>query len=314
MGGVVNTISDIVGGAGDVVGDVIGGAGDIVGTALDNPLETAAVIAAIAAGQPEFLGLDAAGADAAAAAAADTFGSSTAADIAANEAAAAAAAGAAGAGGITDIPFDGPTIPTDVPFDGPTIPNSSGYNPPIDSFDGPTIPNSNGYNPPIDSFDGPTLPTTPNVPIKTITDIVKQGLNLGQNAGSATGANPNNFDWQSFLSNVGGVAPLAAAGGLGYLAYQNQADINKTIMDAYNNYLNKQNLYTSGYGVGTGPQQLNYTVGGVPLAQAQPRTVAQTVVKPKAATGGSINDLFNEYAMLNNRMRNYRRLARGGLI
>ena len=66
------------------------------------------------------------------------------------------------------------------------------------------------------------------------------------------------------------------------------------------------------YQTGVGLPSLPTTVGGVPLAQAQPRTAAQTVVR--AAKGGSISDLYNEYSQLNNRMRNYRRLAKGGLI
>jgi hypothetical protein len=154
-----------------------------------------------------------------------------------------------------------------------------------------------------------------------IYNYVKGGLSLANltgilgKGGSILGAlMPSSTSVGDFFSSLGSLAPLAAAGGLGYLGYKNQSDINQTITDAYNNYLGKQSGIASAYGVGQGPQQLNYNVAGVPLAQAQPRTAAQTVVTPKAATGGSINDLFDEYSMLNNRMRNYRRLARGGLI
>jgi hypothetical protein len=154
-----------------------------------------------------------------------------------------------------------------------------------------------------------------------IYNYVKGGLSLanltgilGKGGSILSALMPSSTSVGDFFSSLGSLAPLAAAGGLGYLGYKNQSDINQTITDAYNNYLGKQSGIASAYGVGQGPQQLNYNVAGIPLAQAQPRTAAQTVVTPKAATGGSINDLFDEYSMLNNRMRNYRRLARGGLI
>lgn len=76
MGGVVSAIGDVVGGVADF-------AGDVVETALDNPLETAAIIAI-----PYLAGELLAGE---ALAAGSTFGSSTAAEIAAAEAASAAA-------------------------------------------------------------------------------------------------------------------------------------------------------------------------------------------------------------------------------
>ena len=156
---------------------------------------------------------------------------------------------------------------------------------------------------------------------KDIVSAVKNGMNLANlgkviaGGGSISGAlMPSTEDMGKFFSNLGTAAPLVGSAGLGYLAYKNRSDINKAITDAYNNYLNKQSGIASAYGVGAGPQVLPYNVAGVPLAQAQPRTAAQTVVMPKAAKGGSINDLYNEYSQLNNRMRNYRRLAKGGLI
>jgi len=156
---------------------------------------------------------------------------------------------------------------------------------------------------------------------KDIVSAVKNGMNLANlgkviaGGGSILGAlMPNTEDLGKFFTNLGTAAPLIGSAGLGYLAYKNRSDINKAITDAYNNYLGKQSGIASAYGVGAGPQTLPYTVAGVPLAQAQPRTAAQTVVMPKAAKGGYINDLYNEYSELNNRMRNYRRLAKGGLI
>ena len=154
-----------------------------------------------------------------------------------------------------------------------------------------------------------------------IYNIVKNGMSLANLTGLIGGGKslvgalmPSSEQLGSFFTNLGQAAPLAGAAGLGYLTYKDRANTNKSITDAYNNYLGKQSGIASAYGVGAGPQTLNYNVAGVPLAQAQPRTAAQTVVMPKAAKGGSINDLYGEYSELNNRMRNYRRLAKGGLI
>ena len=250
----------------------------------------------------------------------------------------------------TDIPFDGPTLP-DVPFDGPTLPTDVGIpNIPTDSFDNPTLPTDTAFDGPTltdttdngwsdtnrpDDFNY-NYDTTKNwTPEDLANDIAnKKGLNFsdalnvaktllsgGSDAvkkiiggGAGLLSNINSEDVSKFFSNLGTASPLLGAAGLGYLTYKGRQGTNKSIMDAYNNYLGKQSGINTAYGVGQGPQTLNYNVAGVPLAQAQPRTAAQTVVMPKAAKGGSINDLYNEYSMLNNRMRNYRRLAKGGLI
>jgi hypothetical protein len=86
MGGVADFVGDVVGGVGDVIGEAGDFVGDVIETAADNPVKTAATIAAIYYGVPYLAG-EAAAAEAAAA----TFGSSTAAEIAAAEAASAAA-------------------------------------------------------------------------------------------------------------------------------------------------------------------------------------------------------------------------------
>jgi hypothetical protein len=253
---------------------------------------------------------------------------------------------------ITDMPFDGPTLPTDIgipnipmdSFDGPTLPTDN-------PFDGPTLPtdaagttnSAGGLGTAADTVNGVTFGADGSImdaagnviadaatskplldagmSIGDIYNYVKGGLNLAnltgilRKGGSLVGAlMPSSEQLGSFFTNLGQAAPLAGAAGLGYLTYKDRANTNKSITDAYNNYLGKQSGIASAYGVGAGPQTLNYNVAGTPLAQAQPRTAAQTVVMPKAAKGGSINDLYGEYSELNNRMRNYRRLAKGGLI
>jgi hypothetical protein len=258
MGGVVNTISDVVGGAADAVGSAV----DFVANNADVAIP---IIAAAVTGDPLL--------------AADTFGSSTAADIAANEAASAAfadaAAATAGAGGITDIPFDGPTIPTDIPYDGPTTTAAtSGVDQP---FDGPTLSNPSLWN----KFTGAISNLTPS---------------------SATISNV--FD------TLGKVAPLAGAGLLGKLAYSDQSRINDSIVKAYNDYLSQQAGIRSGYGVTAGPQLLNYTRNATPLAQAPLRTVADVVNVPKKADGGILSknssNMLNEYMNIRNQLKKYK--------
>jgi hypothetical protein len=104
--------------------------------------------------------------------------------------------------------------------------------------------------------------------------------------------------------------PLTVAGVLGGLTYKDQARINNLIQQGYDkNEAQKlvyQQKFTTPEGIASLPQQV--------IAGTTPRTAADVVYRPRAAKGGSISDLYNEYSMLNNRMRNYRRLAKGGLI
>lgn len=272
MGGVVNTVSNLVGDAVDFVAS---------NPVVLAPLLGPEMLAADAAGG-SFLG-DAFAGDALGSVIGDAgvggsfLGDTTGAGILGD-----VGAGIDAGSAIGDIAYDGPTIPTDVPYDGPT-----------------TTGATSGVDQP---FDGPTLPSTPT---GGIVDAVK-GL-IGQ-------LTPSSTTLSNVFSNFAKAAPIAGAGILGKLAYSDQANINKSITDAYNAHLLGQAGIKGGYGVTTGPQQLNYMLKGVPLAQAQPRTIADVVSKPKAAKGGSINDLYNEYSQLNNRMRNYRKFAKGGLI
>jgi hypothetical protein len=127
----------------------------------------------------------------------------------------------------------------------------------------------------------------------------------------------------NLVSNVGGgigdifggikdvaTDPLTIAGVLGGLTYKDQARINNLIQQGYDKNQAEQLVYktkfTTPEGIASLPQQV--------IAGTTPRTAADVVVKPRAAKGGSINDLYGEYSELNNRMRNYRRLAKGGII
>jgi hypothetical protein len=127
----------------------------------------------------------------------------------------------------------------------------------------------------------------------------------------------------NLVSNVGGgigdifggikdvaTDPLTIAGVLGGLTYKDQARINNLIQQGYDKNeaekLAYQQKFTTPGGIASLPQQV--------IAGTTPRTAADVVYRPQAAKGGSINDLYGEYSELNNRMRNYRRLAKGGLI
>jgi hypothetical protein len=334
MGGVVDTIGDVVGSVGDVVGDVVGSVGDIVSSVADNlnPATIAAIVYFASTGDPSALF-----AETGSAAAAETtlakLGEQGFMDLLSTYGSDAAATGEI-MGGFEPVIDVGSLYGSELGTGSVLSGDLSGIvDPALQNFTSDaTINPSLGWS---DST-GSILDASGNViadatATKTLTDAgmslgdiynyVKNGLSIANLTGLISsggskllGLMPSSTTVGQIFSSLGSLAPSAAAGGLGYLGYKNQADINQTITDAYNNYLGKQSGIASAYGVGQGPQQLNYNVAGVPLAQAQPRTAAQTVVTPKAATGGSINDLFDEYSMLNNRMRNYRRLARGGLI
>jgi len=337
MGGVVDTIGDVVGGAADVVGDVVGSVGDIVGSVADNlnPATIAAIIYMASTGDPSAL-LAEAGSEEAAAAILTDLGDAGVSDLLANYS---PEIGTTFADNVTSsslldtlynpeigTTFEG--VGSDLSNIGSTLTDAAagagadvgtgtvggytfGADGSIMDAAGNVIADAATSKPLLDA----------GMSIGDIYNYVKGGMNLANltgilgKGGSLVGAlMPNSQQLGSFFTNLGQAAPLAGAAGLGYLTYKDRANTNKSITDAYNNYLGKQSGIASAYGVGAGPQTLNYNVAGTPLAQAQPRTAAQTVVMPKAAKGGSINDLYSEYSQLNNRMRNYRRLAKGGLI
>jgi len=148
------------------------------------------------------------------------------------------------------------------------------------------------------------------------------GLGLfGSNAGNTSPLNLGNIlslakgfgsGMGDVIAGIGNIAkdPLTVSGILGGLTYYDQKRINDLIQQGYDTnqakQLAAQQKFTTPEGIASLPQQ---NITGL-----TPRTTADVVSRPKAAKGGSINDLYNEYSMLNNRMRNYRRLARGGLI
>jgi len=155
-------------------------------------------------------------------------------------------------------------------------------------------------------------------------NILGQFIDQGQNAYNTynlinrfSNLNPTNFNPIDILGNLSSSAlkelttlPGAAATGLGILSVYDQMRVNNLIQKGYDENQAKQLAYqqkfTTPAGIASLPQQ---NITGL-----TPRTTSDVVVKPKAAKGGSINDLYNEYSQLNNRMRNYRRLAKGGIV
>jgi len=153
---------------------------------------------------------------------------------------------------------------------------------------------------------GTLYDNTQNLPTQSLWDKFTGGI---QNLVNSTTMS-NVFD------SLGKVAPLAGAGILGKLAYADQARINDSIVKAYNDYLSQQAGIRTGYGVTAGPQQLNYTMSGIPLARAPMRTAADVVNIPKKADGGILSkhssNMLNEYMNLRNRLKKYKTGGRVG--
>ena len=355
MGGVVDTIGDVVGGAADAVGDVVGGIGDAIGSVVDNlnPATIAAIVYFASTGDPSALFTSEGSAAAAEATLSSlgqggyesllsTYGGDAAAGLNGFQSVVDSSAlysSELGSGSILSGDLTGIVDPALQNFTSDAVidPNlgydsiagttnsAGGLGTAADTVNGITFGKDGAIydslgNVIADAATGTQL-TNAGLGLGDIYNIIKSGMSLANLTGLIGGGKslvgalmPSSEQVGSFFTNLGQAAPLAGAAGLGYLTYKDRANTNKSITDAYNNYLGKQSGIASSYGVGAGPQTLNYKVAGTPLAQAQPRTAAQTVVMPKAAKGGSINDLYSEYSELNNRMRNYRRLAKGGLI
>jgi hypothetical protein len=153
---------------------------------------------------------------------------------------------------------------------------------------------------------GTLYDNTANLPTQSLWDKFTGGIKNLVDSGAVS----NVFD------SLSKAAPLAGAGILGKLAYSDQARINDSIIKAYNDYLSQQAGIRTGYGVTAGPQQLNYTMSGIPLARAPMRTAADVVNIPKKADGGILSkhnsNMLNEYMNLRNRLKKYKTGGRVG--
>jgi len=320
-GSVINDVVDTLGGAVDTVGSALGDVANFAGDVVTNPIVDTA--AAIALGQPELLGLDAAATDAA-------LGSSL------------VDAGTAGSIGA----YPGSDVLG-------TLQNAvSGYNTynnindvlSSDNTDSnvPTDYSQTGYeNIPPAQVD-PTIsqmdPTQGNV---TPEDVKKAQMEIdsansqmepqGGNASNGTlvdnTANLPSTSWLDKITQAGGTVTDAVKAltkgltpsdylkgtgilGMAGLAGANQSDLNQTIMNWYNAHNAAQAGKLADYQAGRTPK-LN-------LGTVTPRTAQNVVVMPGKKDGGvlhskhskEMHDLMNEYESLKSR----RHYAKGNIV
>lgn len=315
-GGGGNPISDIVDTGGnivDTVGSALGDVANFAGDVVTNPIVDTA--AAIALGQPELLGLDAAATDAA-------LGSSL------------VDAGTAGSIGA----YPGSDVLG-------TLQNAvSGYNTynnindvlssdNTDSND-PTDYSQTGYenippaqvDPTISQMDPTQGNVTPEDVKKAQMEIDSANSQMEPQGGSAsTGVLTSDPWYKGILSSIPtlatnavkdltkGLTPLdyfkgAGAAGLGALAYGNQQDINNAILNRYNQMQAQKASKLAQYQTPGATPTLN-------LGTITPRTAQNVVVMPRATAkdGGvmtskhskGMHDLMSEYEHLKSRRKNY---------
>jgi hypothetical protein len=323
---------DIVGGAGDIIGDVVEGVGDVVEDL--NPATIAAIIYLASTGDPSALFAETGSAAAAETVLAD-LGEQGFMDLLGTYGSDAAAAGEI-MGGFEPV-FDTanlftPELGSGSVLTGDTFGSSTADEILSNVGGGGDISTGDIFNTGDISNTGDTFGSS------TEEEILGGTTNTGDTFGSSTEdeiLNSGGFtNWEDYIKNLPNISQSVDTGGIlnslsklgssisntpsipatlyAGLALADQRRINNQVMNAYNIYQADKLKKKQQYQTGEGLPSLPTTVGGIPLAQAQPRTAAQTVVR--AAKGGSISDLYNEYSELNNRMRNYRKLAKGGLI
>jgi len=324
----------------DFAGDVIGGAGDFIGDAVETVADNPELLALVAVPYlaPEMFALDAAALEGMGGVGAFDVASSALPGLTFDAATGAYTLADAGLGGLGLYTPGGGELLTEVinadAFDPSSfLPGNNPYDPVKDvnnytkyardaykiydmlSSDSQQqvqnqFANQGLYNPSSGNFD--------------YANILGQFIDQGQNAYNTynlinrfSNLNPTNFNPVDILGNLAPsglkeltTLPGALATGLGLLSIYDQRRVNNLIQQGYDENKAKQLVYqqkfTTPEGIASLPQQ---NITGL-----APRTTADVVVKPKAAKGGSINDLYNEYSELNNRMRNYRRLAKGGIV
>jgi hypothetical protein len=302
MGGVVDSVGDVLGGAADFVGDVAGGIGDFAGDVVEDfGPEIATAIALYYMG-PAALTAE----GAVAAGAADTFGSSTLAEILSNQAASAAFNSGLGTIGSSFLPgsvpgggYQGGFIKTGIEgLDQALNIAKSGYDlyNTANSFNQKTtqqIPSltyqqtSSGDQVDPNAF-GQGLQYSFMAGLPEFGDIQKIITNSVSGLGNIL-MNAFGSDNLSEVIKKYGPAVLAVIGGK--LSYDDQKRINDLVMGVYNKYNVGTELKNLQYRTGQGLASLPVARGGKPLgsqtmAVAPQRTAADVVVRPKAEMGG----------------------------
>lgn len=336
MGGGVPIVDDVL----DFGGDIIEGAGNLVDDAIDVVTENPELIALVALPfmGPEMFALDAAAAEGLGGVGAFDVASSAIPGLTFDATSGLYTLGEAGLGGLGLGTEAGGALFTDVinadTFD-PTsfLPGNNPYDPTSqfndyakyarDAYKVYNMLNPESQQQVQSQFQQQNLydPSSGNFDYAS---VLSPFLNYGQQAYNKyrtlqpfANLNPTNFNPMDVLGNLSmkgleelQTLPGAIGTGLGVLSIYDQMRVNNLIQKGYDENKAKQMVYEQKYttpsGIASLPQQ---NITGL-----TPRTSSDVVVKPKAAKGGSITDLYNEYSQLNNRMRNYRRLAKGGLI
>jgi hypothetical protein len=324
----------------DFAGDVIGGAGDLVGDAVetvaDNP-ELLALVAVPFMG-PEMFALDAAAAEGLGGVGAFDVASSALPGLTFDAATGAYTLADAGLGGLGLYTPGGGELFTGIinadTFDPSSfLPGNNPYDPTKQFSDyakyakdayniynmlnpdsqqqvQSQFANQGLYNPSSGEFDYASA-------LSPFLNYGQQAYNRYSTLQPFANLDPANFDVMDVLGNISmkgleelKTLPGAVGTGLGVLSIYDQMRVNNLIQKGYDENKAKQLAYqqkfTTPEGIASLPKQ--------DITGLTPRTVSDVVVKPKAAKGGSINDLYKEYSELNNRMRNYRRLAKGGIV
>lgn len=318
MGGVVDTISNVIGGAADAVGDVVGGIGNVVSNL--KPTTIASIVYFATTGDPSALLAEEGSAIAAEKVLAD-LGEQGFMDLLSTYGSDAAAAGEV-MGGFEPVINVGNLYNAELgsgnvleslgsQFDINDALNAGDY---AQTGIGNEVSNEQAQSiwDQIQS-EWNQMEPYPGEDGSTATGGTNWG-NILQNVGNAVGSGSDVLG--GILANAGKAAtsPLGLAGLYAGLSLRDQQRINDAALGSFNAYqtgkAGKKQQFTTGQGL----PSLNITQGGVPLTSAPVRTAANTVVRPGRADGGSMSNMLGEYMNLNSAMRNYKMRSKGGVI
>jgi hypothetical protein len=282
MGGIVDSIGDFAGDVVGGIGDAVGGVADFVGNALGNldvgKLLPAAILF-ITTGNPSLL-LAEAGSEYAAYTALETLQASG------SLANAAAAAGTGSFFSPTEIGSALSTISED-----PSILSAmkdainagdygqigAGYETSTEQANSIWDQIQSEWNQ-MEPYPGEDGSLSTGSTGNMLTKILK-------GVSDVVGSTGNNTGIMGLLGGLGNslTSPAALGGIYGTLALKNQQAINDAVLGAYGSYQLGKAKKAKQYATGEGLPSLGVTVGGNPLAQALPRTAANTVSYPMGA-------------------------------
>lgn len=270
MGGIVDSIGDFAGDVVGGIGDVVGGIGDFVGDVVGNlnPATIAAIVYMATTGDPSAL-LAETGSEYAAYTALENIGAEGLANLAADYGASSIFSPTEWGSVLSNL-ADDPSILS-------TIGESMADNNWMDMLSTyGSDAAAAGDNNWMDYLS--TMGDTPGATGDWWKNVLKGISNVVGSSGDNTGI-------AGLLSGIGSVAtnPLTIGGIYGTLALKDQQRINDAVLASYGAYQAGKANKAKQYATGEGLPSLGVTVGGTPLAQAQPRTAANTVYYPMGA-------------------------------